>query len=46
MAHSITEIPINPVLHPDEIIKAREIVDEHCQVEQLSELHGCFPSGV
>lgn len=28
MAHSNTEIPINAVLHPDEIIKAREIVDE------------------
>jgi len=28
MAHSNTEIPVNAVLHPDEIIKAREIVDE------------------
>ncbi len=28
MAHSNTEIPINAVLHPDEILKAREIVDE------------------
>ncbi|WP_372807655.1 AAA family ATPase [Pontiella sp.] len=28
MAHSNTEIAINPVLHPDEILKAREIVDE------------------
>ncbi len=28
MAHSVTDIPITPVLHPDEIIKAREIVDE------------------
>jgi MoxR-like ATPase len=28
MAHSNTEIAINAVLHPDEIMKAREIVDE------------------
>ena len=28
MAHSVAEIPVNPVLHPDEILKAREIVDE------------------
>ncbi len=28
MAHSNTEILINPVLHPDEILKARETVDE------------------
>ncbi len=28
MAHSNTEIPVNAVLHPDEIIKAREVVDE------------------
>jgi len=28
MAHSNTEIAINPVLHPDEILKAREIIDE------------------
>ncbi|MBT8041566.1 MAG: MoxR family ATPase [Kiritimatiellales bacterium] len=28
MAHSNTEIPINAVLHPDEILKARELVDE------------------
>ncbi|MCF7847952.1 MAG: MoxR family ATPase [Kiritimatiellales bacterium] len=28
MAHSVTNIPINAVLHPDEIIKARGIVDE------------------
>jgi MoxR-like ATPase len=28
MAHSNTEIQVNPVLHPDEILKAREIVDE------------------
>jgi len=28
MAHSNTEIQINAVLHPDEILKAREIVDE------------------
>ncbi|MDH3982483.1 MAG: MoxR family ATPase, partial [Kiritimatiellaceae bacterium] len=28
MAHSETEIAINAVLHPDEILKAREIVDE------------------
>jgi MoxR-like ATPase len=28
MAHSNTEIKINSVLHPDEILKAREIVDE------------------
>ncbi len=28
MAHSNTEIAINPVLHPDESLKAREIVDE------------------
>ncbi len=28
MAHSNTEIEITPVLHPDEIIKAREIIDE------------------
>ena len=28
MAHSNTEIKINAVLHPDEILKAREIVDE------------------
>jgi MoxR-like ATPase len=28
MAHSNTEIPVNAVLHPDEILKAREIVDE------------------
>jgi MoxR-like ATPase len=28
MAHSNTEIPVNAVLHPDTILKAREIVDE------------------
>jgi len=28
MAHSNTEIAVNAVLHPDEILKAREIVDE------------------
>jgi len=28
MAHSNTEISVNAVLHPDEILKAREIVDE------------------
>ncbi len=28
MAHSNTEIPVNAVLHPDQILKAREIVDE------------------
>jgi MoxR-like ATPase len=28
MAHSNTEIPVNAVLHPDEILKAREVVDE------------------
>ncbi len=28
MAHSNTEIPVSAVLHPDEIIKAREIIDE------------------
>ncbi len=28
MAHSNTKIAINPVLHPDEILKAREIIDE------------------
>jgi MoxR-like ATPase len=28
MAHSNTEIPVNAVLHPDEILTAREIVDE------------------
>jgi MoxR-like ATPase len=28
MAHSTTEIDVNAVLHPDEIIKAREIIDE------------------
>jgi MoxR-like ATPase len=28
MAHSNTEIPITAVLHPDEILKAREIIDE------------------
>ena len=28
MAHSVNEIPINPILHPDEILKAREVVDE------------------
>ena len=28
MAHSNTEIKVNAVLHPDEILKAREIVDE------------------
>jgi MoxR-like ATPase len=28
MAHSNTEIPVKAVLHPDEILKAREIVDE------------------
>jgi len=28
MAHCNTEIPVNAVLHPDEILKAREIVDE------------------
>jgi MoxR-like ATPase len=28
MAHTKTEIPINAVLHPDEILKAREIIDE------------------
>ncbi len=28
MAHSNTEIEISPVLHPDEVLKAREIVDE------------------
>ena len=28
MAHTNTEIAINAVLHPDEILKAREIIDE------------------
>jgi len=28
MAHTHVNIPINPVLHPDEILKARAIVDE------------------
>jgi len=28
MAYSTTDIPVNAVLHPDEIIKARKIVDE------------------
>ncbi|MCF7817219.1 MAG: MoxR family ATPase [Kiritimatiellales bacterium] len=28
MAHSNTEIAVNAVLHPDEILKAREIIDE------------------
>lgn len=28
MAHSVTEIPVNSVLHPDEILAARRIVDE------------------
>ena len=28
MAHTDTEIPVSAVLHPDEIIRAREIIDE------------------
>ncbi len=28
MAHSVNEIPVNSVLHPDEILAARRIVDE------------------
>lgn len=28
MAHSVTEIPVNSVLHPDEILAARRIVNE------------------
>jgi MoxR-like ATPase len=28
MAHSVTEIAVNSVLHPDEILEARQIVDE------------------